>query len=183
MPPPELRTKRERITRFELVRREVLAMLFTAAGLILLSVVSPAPIAPPIKDMAVVIWTMHKPHGFSCGCSKCSNGEVRFCGGFVPLVVLFILGVGPLYLSSTCSGRTGPLVSSIQSTGPSGVSCDYLDSHCFNFNVTGSDQMRSNMNRLWLTIASGALLLTLILAWWVEAQRAEPIALTPNADR
>ncbi len=52
VPPPSLRPVPERITRFELVRRESAAMLFTAAALILLAVFSPAPIAAPIPASA-----------------------------------------------------------------------------------------------------------------------------------
>jgi quinol-cytochrome oxidoreductase complex cytochrome b subunit len=43
VPPPELRTDHERITRFELVRREVLAMLIGGALLLLLALLIPAP--------------------------------------------------------------------------------------------------------------------------------------------
>jgi len=50
VPPPNLRTDKERISRFELVRREILAMIFTASALILLSAFFPAPIAPPIPE-------------------------------------------------------------------------------------------------------------------------------------
>ena len=37
MPPPALRVDKTRITRFELVRREVLAMLLAGSGLLLLA--------------------------------------------------------------------------------------------------------------------------------------------------
>ncbi len=47
-PPPKLRRSTARITRFELVRREVLAMLLAGALLLLLAAFFPAPLAPPI---------------------------------------------------------------------------------------------------------------------------------------
>ena len=39
--------------------------------------------------------------------------------------------------------------------------------------------MRTEIDRLWITLASGTLLMAMILTWWVEMRRAEPIALTP----
>ncbi|MBK7456213.1 MAG: hypothetical protein IPJ46_21575 [Anaerolineales bacterium] len=49
LPPPILRTDPERISRFELVRREVLTMVLVMAALIIFSIWSPAPIAAPIQ--------------------------------------------------------------------------------------------------------------------------------------
>jgi quinol-cytochrome oxidoreductase complex cytochrome b subunit len=46
VPPPTLRVHAERVSRNELVRREVLAMLIVSTSLMLLSVFFPAPIAP-----------------------------------------------------------------------------------------------------------------------------------------
>lgn len=48
VPPPNLRADKARISRYELVRREVLAMLFTGAALLLLATFVPAPIAAPL---------------------------------------------------------------------------------------------------------------------------------------
>jgi hypothetical protein len=39
--------------------------------------------------------------------------------------------------------------------------------------------MRPDLFRLWLSLAGASLLLVLILAWWVGAHQADPIALTP----
>jgi quinol-cytochrome oxidoreductase complex cytochrome b subunit len=49
VPPPDLRSDSNRITRFELVRREVLAGLITLTFLIILTLVRPAPLAPAIQ--------------------------------------------------------------------------------------------------------------------------------------
>jgi quinol-cytochrome oxidoreductase complex cytochrome b subunit len=49
-PAPDLRSDPRRITRFELVRREVLAMVLAAAALILLAALIPPPLAAPIQD-------------------------------------------------------------------------------------------------------------------------------------
>jgi len=54
-PPPEWRGDPRRITRNELVRREVLAMVLASVGLILAATLLPAPIAPPISDPPVVL--------------------------------------------------------------------------------------------------------------------------------
>lgn len=40
--------------------------------------------------------------------------------------------------------------------------------------------MRTDLDRFWLALASSTLLLMLILVWWMEGRRAEPIALTPT---
>ena len=53
-PPPELRRDPRRITRYELVQREVLAMLIASLALILVSLLLPAPLAPPIQDTPVI---------------------------------------------------------------------------------------------------------------------------------
>lgn len=39
--------------------------------------------------------------------------------------------------------------------------------------------MSTELYRLWLAVAAGALLLVLVLVWWMEAQQSEPVALTP----
>ena len=49
VPPPEARRDHQRITRFELVRREVLAALLATVGLIVLALVRPAPLGPAIQ--------------------------------------------------------------------------------------------------------------------------------------
>ncbi len=50
VPPPELRTDSNRISRYELVRREVLAAILTLTLLVILAMVRPAPLAPPIQE-------------------------------------------------------------------------------------------------------------------------------------
>ena len=54
VPPPSLRKDKTRISRYELVRREILAMLLTAAALLLFSTFFPAPIAAPLPQSVLI---------------------------------------------------------------------------------------------------------------------------------
>lgn len=54
VPPPALRADKSRITRYELVHREVLAMLLTGAALLMLAAFFPAPIAAPLSQTVSV---------------------------------------------------------------------------------------------------------------------------------
>jgi quinol-cytochrome oxidoreductase complex cytochrome b subunit len=53
IPPPTQRKEHERISRFDLVRREVLAMIIVAAILILFSLLFPAPLDQPITTFSI----------------------------------------------------------------------------------------------------------------------------------
>jgi quinol-cytochrome oxidoreductase complex cytochrome b subunit len=107
VPPPGLRTNPERITRFELVRREVLAMIFTASGLILLSVVSPAPIAPSITEINAVTGEAQAPWFFLWVQQMLKWGDPFLWGVFVPMIILFILGLIPYIFPQPAAGELG----------------------------------------------------------------------------
>ena len=81
LPPPALRPDHTRITRFELVRREVFAMLLATVILLLLSTFASAPLAAPISAANPVSESRAHP-GSSCGSSRCSSWAVLFCGGW-----------------------------------------------------------------------------------------------------
>ncbi|GAB4545176.1 MAG: hypothetical protein Fur002_19020 [Anaerolineales bacterium] len=100
VPPPSLRPAPERITRFELVRRESAAMLFTAAALILLSVFFPAPIAAPIPSDSIrssVFQSVDSraPWFFLWVQQLLAWGDPFFFGILVPLIFLAILALIP----------------------------------------------------------------------------------------
>ena len=97
-PPPKLRPNRERITRFELVNREVLAMLFTASGLILLSAIAPAPISSPIGEIANVTGDAQAPWFFLWVQQMLKWGDPFLWGVLAPLGMLFVLGLIPYVL-------------------------------------------------------------------------------------
>jgi quinol-cytochrome oxidoreductase complex cytochrome b subunit len=107
IPPPSLRRDHERISRFELVRREVLAMLFTGAALILLSAFIPAPIAAPITDMTAPAADAAAPWFFLWVQQMLKWGDPFIWGVAVPLVILFILALIPYVLPLPQSAEIG----------------------------------------------------------------------------
>jgi quinol-cytochrome oxidoreductase complex cytochrome b subunit len=90
-PPRALRKNPENISRFELVRREILAMLFASTALILLSAFLPAPIAAPIKDLAAVSGDAKAPWFFLWVQEMLKWGSPFLWGVLVPLVILIVL--------------------------------------------------------------------------------------------
>lgn len=107
VPPPDLRPSRARISRFELVRREVLAMICTASGLILVSVVSPAPIAPPIIEISAITGEAQAPWFFLWVQQMLKWGDPFLWGVLVPLGILTILVIIPYLLPKPAAGELG----------------------------------------------------------------------------
>ena len=95
VPPPLLRETQERISRFELVRREVLAMLLASVGLLLLSVFAPAPLAPAIASTSSLSETARAPWFFLWVQEMLKLGSPFLWGVVIPLVVLFVLTLIP----------------------------------------------------------------------------------------
>ena len=95
LPPPHLRVDKERITRNELVRREVLAMLLTGAALILLSAFVSAPIAQPIINVNAISGEARAPWFFLWVQQMLKWGDPFMWGVLVPLMVLAILSLIP----------------------------------------------------------------------------------------
>lgn len=93
VPPPRERSAPERITRYELVRREVLAMLWTGAALIVLAVLVPAPIAPPITDLSAHASDGGAPWFFLWVQQMLKFGDPFLFGVLVPLIVLAALAL------------------------------------------------------------------------------------------
>ena len=95
LPHPSLRTDRERISRFELVRREVAAMLLTTAALIILSAFSPAPIASPITQFTALSAESRAPWFFLWVQEMLKWGDPFIFGVLIPLIILTLLALIP----------------------------------------------------------------------------------------
>jgi len=107
VPPPALRQDQARITRFELVRREVLAMLVTATALLLLSTFAPAPLSAPITSPAPAFGTTLAPWFFLWVQQMLKLGNPFFWGVFVPLAVLVLLSLIPYILPKPTKPELG----------------------------------------------------------------------------
>ena len=107
VPPPPLRTSPERITRFELLRREVTAMLLTGAGLLLLSLLLPAPIAPAITEITALSGDTHAPWFFLWVQQMLKWGDPFLLGVLVPLLVLLVLALIPYLLPVPSQSELG----------------------------------------------------------------------------
>lgn len=95
-PPPELRRDPRRITRYELVQREVLAMLIASLALILVSLLLPAPLAPPIQGdnavgQAIGLTDVRAPWFFLWIQQLLRYGNAFWMGVAIPLALLVIL--------------------------------------------------------------------------------------------
>lgn len=95
VPPADLRTQRDRISRFELVRREVLAMLLAGSALLVLAAFVPAPIAPAMTGKMVVTGEARAPWFFLWVQQMLRLGNPFIFGVLVPLGMLTILALIP----------------------------------------------------------------------------------------
>jgi quinol-cytochrome oxidoreductase complex cytochrome b subunit/mono/diheme cytochrome c family protein len=95
-PAPEMRANPRRITRFELVRREALAMVITSAALILLASLIPPPLAAPIRDASIPLNPdVRAPWFFLWVQQLLRYGDAFWMGLAVPLGMFIILGILP----------------------------------------------------------------------------------------
>ncbi len=95
IPPSPLRVGLERISRLELLRREVVAMLFAGTALILLSVFFSAPIAPAITTITAPISDSRAPWFFLWVQQMLTWGDPFLWGVLVPLLMLLTLAMIP----------------------------------------------------------------------------------------
>jgi quinol-cytochrome oxidoreductase complex cytochrome b subunit len=107
VPPPGKRETRERITRFELVRREVLAMLLTSVALLLLSVFAPAPLAQPISAASALPETARAPWFFLWVQELLRLGSPFLWGVIVPLAALTALTLIPYVFARPAEAELG----------------------------------------------------------------------------
>jgi len=95
VPPPELRSDSQRISRFELVRREGVAALFASAVLILMATFLPAPLAAPIQNGNTLSAEASAPWFFLWVQQLLKLGNPFFFGVVVPLGILLVLASIP----------------------------------------------------------------------------------------
>ncbi len=107
LPPPAQRSDRQRITRFELVRREALAMLVIGSGLLLLAAFIPAPIAPPITEMNALNSDSSAPWFFLWVQQMLKWGDPFTWGVAAPLLLLITLGLLPYIFPKPAPSELG----------------------------------------------------------------------------
>lgn len=107
VPPPLQRTDSERISRYELVRREVLAMLLTSAALLLLATAAPAPIAAPITEISATASDSAAPWFFRWVQQMLEWGDPFLWGVLVPLLVLLMIALFPYIFPKADEGELG----------------------------------------------------------------------------
>ena len=95
VPPAALRKNEERITRFELVHRELLLMTIAAIVLVLLSTFWPAAITPPLTNATADLTNARAPWFFLWVQQLLKLGDPFLLGILVPLVILLILVLVP----------------------------------------------------------------------------------------
>jgi quinol-cytochrome oxidoreductase complex cytochrome b subunit len=98
VPPPSLRTNQERINRFELVRREVAAMLLAGTLLLLLALFFPAPIAAPIQEVTAPAASARAPWFFLWVQEMLQWGDPFLWGVAVPLLLMVLMALIPYIL-------------------------------------------------------------------------------------
>lgn len=107
VPPPELRAENIRITRFELVGREVLAMILAFIFLLILSAFIPAPLAAPIQEGSNLQADSRAPWFFLWVQQMLKIGDPFIFGVLVPLIVLTILATIPFFLPTAAPHELG----------------------------------------------------------------------------
>ena len=107
VPPPALRETQERISRFELVRREVLAMLLASVALLLLSVFAPAPLAAPIAASSTLPETARAPWFFLWVQELLKLGNPFLWGVIIPLGILILVSLIPFIFPKLTLSEVG----------------------------------------------------------------------------
>ena len=98
IPPPSERREQGRITRFDLLRREVLAMTIVGVVLLLFSLIIPAPIKQPIADASMMTGNSQAPWFFLWVQQLLKFGNPFLLGILVPVLVVVALGIMPYIL-------------------------------------------------------------------------------------
>jgi quinol-cytochrome oxidoreductase complex cytochrome b subunit len=106
-PPASLRQDDERISRFELVHREMLLMTTAAIVLVLLSVFWPAPITPPLTSTTVDLANAHAPWFFLWVQQLLKFGDPFLLGVVIPLIFLTILILIPYIFPKPSDSELG----------------------------------------------------------------------------
>ncbi|MCX6082420.1 MAG: cytochrome b N-terminal domain-containing protein [Chloroflexi bacterium] len=107
-PDPENRIDSRRINRFELVSREILAMLIASLGLILLASLIPAPIAAPIQDASMPLNPdVRAPWFFLWVQQLLRFGNAFWMGVAIPIGVIAVLASFPYLFSRSSQNQNG----------------------------------------------------------------------------
>ncbi len=107
VPPPTRRANHVRISRFELIRREVLAMTLAGAALVLVSLALPAPIDQPITGLGAVTSDSRAPWFFLWVQQLLKWGDPFTLGVLVPVLVVTVLGLLPFLLPAAHAEELG----------------------------------------------------------------------------
>ncbi|MBI5294919.1 MAG: cytochrome bc complex cytochrome b subunit [Chloroflexi bacterium] len=106
-PPPTLESTPPRITRFDLVRREVLGMFLAGIVLILMSIFLPAPLADPIRGTPTLATDTRAPWFFLWVQQLLKLGDPFLLGVLVPVAVVGVLGLIPYLLPAPAKEELG----------------------------------------------------------------------------
>jgi len=107
VPPAALRQHDERISRLELVRRELLLMTIASIVLVLLSIFWPAPITPPLASAATDLSNARAPWFFLWVQQLLKFGDPFLLGVLIPLVLLAILILVPYIFPKPADSELG----------------------------------------------------------------------------
>jgi len=107
VPPPEQRRSHARITRFELLQREVLAMVAVAILLLLFAVIIPAPIDQPISANGALSGDTRAPWFFLWIQQLLKLGDPFLWGVLAPVLVILVLGMLPYILPNAQKEELG----------------------------------------------------------------------------
>ncbi len=107
VPPPQLRADQERISRYELFQRELLAMVLASAVLLVLAIFAPAPLAPPITASSQIAETARAPWFFLWVQELLKLGSPFLWGVVVPLAILLLFSLIPYIFKQPAKADLG----------------------------------------------------------------------------
>jgi quinol-cytochrome oxidoreductase complex cytochrome b subunit len=107
VPPPQLQKDNNRISRFDLVRREVLTMLIGGLLLLLIAILVPAPIERPITQASVDLHNARAPWFFLWVQQLLKLGDPFVWGVLTPVLLLVALAAVPYLLPQTHESELG----------------------------------------------------------------------------
>ena len=105
--PPDLSQNPQWITRFDLVRREVLAMVIGIILLLLVSLAIPAPTDPPIASFSRMAGSSQAPWFFLWVQQLLKWGDPFWLGIILPVAVVALLGLFPYILPNADKSQLG----------------------------------------------------------------------------